>query len=110
MFGQTELDWRLKQTNLRQLRQRIAFSYYLRPLNYLEVKDYVNYRLAKAGNISGSLFSERACKNLYKASHGIPRLVNILGHKSLLAAYGCGETMVDTKAMRMAIRDTQIVR
>ena len=109
LFGQTELDGRLNQANLRQLKQRIAFSYYLRPLSFFELKDYVNYRLAKAGNNGGSLFSPRAYKMLYKASRGIPRLVNILGHKALLATYGRGQRIADAKAIRMAISDTESV-
>jgi MSHA biogenesis protein MshM len=107
LFGQPELDSRLQQPNLRQLRQRIAFSYQLRSLNRSEAEAYVNYRLAKAGNKYPSLFSRQAFDLLFEKTKGIPRLINILSHKALIAAFGRGKKRVDGKAMRMAIQDTE---
>jgi len=109
LFGQTELNARLQQPNLRQLRQRIAFSYQLRALNRSESEAYVNYRLAKAGNKYPSLFSNKSFDLLFKNSRGVPRLINILCHKALMAAFGRGKAKVDGKAMRMAIQDTESV-
>lgn len=109
LFGQPELNARLNQPNLRQLKQRIAFSYYLRRVNRLELEDYVNHRLFKAGNEQGSLFLKRSLDLLFRASHGIPRLINVLCHKALISAYGRGKRKVDGKAMRLAIRDTDSV-
>ncbi|KPJ68029.1 MAG: hypothetical protein AMJ43_01025 [Coxiella sp. DG_40] len=110
LFGQPELDTRLNRPNLRQLKQRIAFSYYLRPVNRLELEDYINHRLFKAGNKQGALFLKKSLDLLFRASHGIPRLINILCHKALIAAYGSGKRKVDCKAIRLAIRDTDSVR
>lgn len=109
LFGQPELDTRLNQPNLRQLKQRITFSYSLRPINRTELEDYINHRLVKAGNKQGALFLKRSLDLLFRASRGIPRLVNILCHKALIAAYGKGKRKVDGKAMRMAINDTESV-
>lgn len=110
LLGQTELDDRLNQQNLRQLKQRIAFSYYLRPISRNELQIYVDHRLHIAGNRLGSLFTKRAYDILYRASNGIPRLVNILSHKALLAAYGKDIKRIGHKEMRMAIFDTDSVR
>jgi MSHA biogenesis protein MshM len=109
LFGQPELNARLNQPNLRQLKQRITFSYCLRPVDRLELEDYINHRLIKAGNKQGSLFLKKSLDLLFRASHGIPRLINILCHKALIAAYGRGKRKVDGKAMRLAIRDTESV-
>lgn len=109
LFGQPELDSRLQQKNLRQLRQRIAFSYRLRPLNRSETEAYVNYRLVKAGNKYPALFSRKALDLLFINTNGIPRLINILCHKALIAAFGRGKMQADGKAMHMAIEDTESI-
>jgi MSHA biogenesis protein MshM len=109
LFGQPELDDRLKQENLRQLRQRIAFSYRLRPLNRSETEAYVNYRLVKAGNKYPALFSRKALDLLFRNTSGIPRLINILCHKALIAAFGRGKMQIDGKDMGMAIKDTESI-
>jgi MSHA biogenesis protein MshM len=111
LFGQPELDRRLDQPHLRQLKQRIAFSYCLPQLHHNEVISYLCYRLNMAGylNTYDNLFTRQACKLLIKASKGIPRLVNILCHKALLIAYGYNKSKVDSKAMRLAIYDTESV-
>lgn len=112
LVGQPELDRRLKQNHLRQLAHRIVFSYRLPTLhNYAELLSYLCFRLNSAGykNPYDSLFSPRAIKLLLKASRGIPRLVNILCHKSLLITYGYNRKKIDTAAVKMAIADTESV-
>nr|WP_320049035.1 AAA family ATPase [uncultured Desulfuromonas sp.] len=107
LFAQPELDERLAERSLRQLRQRIGFSYRLQPLDYDGCMGYINHRLQKAGYLGKPLFSPKAVKLLYRAAQGIPRLVNILAHKALLAAYGRGETYVAVPVVRAAIADTE---
>lgn len=107
LFGQPELDTKLNQNSLRQLKQRITFSYKLSPLNRNEMDIYLFHRLAKAGHTYGSLFNERAKKLLYQASGGLPRLLNILCHKALLVSYGRGLVIVDKKSAKRAIADTE---
>lgn len=108
LFGQPELDRHLNTPNLRQLKQRITFSYYLPLLSAEDMDTYLFHRLAIAGHTTGSLFSKRARKLLYKASKGVPRVINIVCHKALLLAYGCGEPQVTPKMIKYAIRDTDI--
>jgi MSHA biogenesis protein MshM len=107
LFGQPELDERLNETNVRQLKQRITFSYQLKPIDREGMELYLNHRLGVAGYKGGSLFEFKAMDSLYKASRGIPRLINILSHKSMLSAYGQGTKYVDIKNMRAAIKDTE---
>lgn len=107
LFGQPELNERLSQTHLRQLKQRVTFSYTLPVLNRQDMEMYLCHRLAVAGHTHGNLFTKRAQKLLFKASQGVPRLINILSHKALLVAYGKGLRQIDHAAMRLAIRDTE---
>ncbi len=109
LFGQPELDVKLQALSLRQLKQRITFSYYLKPLKEREMEAYLCHRLATAGYTYGVLFTKRAKKLLYKASGGLPRIMNILCHKAMLAAYGKGDANVNRKAIMKAIKDTESV-
>ena len=110
LFGQPELDRVLNVPSIRQLRQRITFSYTLHPLSAPALMQYVNHRLMVAGCDDVGLFTRRALAALYDGSEGIPRLVNILAHKALMAAYGQGMHCVDRAQMRAAIRDTEDAR
>ena len=107
LFGQPELDTKLNQYALRQLKQRITFSYTLKSLNKNELDQYLYHRLARAGYTYGMIFSPRARKHLFRASRGLPRLLNVLCHKSLLVSYGRGIMRVDLKSMKRAIIDTE---
>lgn len=109
LFGQPELDKKLAKKSLRQLKQRIAFSYNLRPINKKELTTYVYHRLTKAGNKYTDLFSRQAIFLLSKASMGTPRLINILCHKALMSAYGKGKRVVGSKEMFNAILDTDSI-
>jgi MSHA biogenesis protein MshM len=106
LFGQPELDRKLASESVRQVRQRITFQYTLKALARHEVADYVAHRLTIAGYSGSALFSDGALKAIHVASRGVPRLVNILAHKSLLLAYGEGIRGVDRKHVRTAVEDT----
>ncbi len=107
LFAQPELDERLNQRHLRQLNQRIAFSYHLKPIGRDDLHFYLNHRLLVAGCTQGLMFDRKARALLYRASKGIPRVINILSHKALLASYGLGERFVSRKSMLRAINDSQ---
>ncbi|MFO0394967.1 MAG: ExeA family protein [Lysobacteraceae bacterium] len=106
LFGQPELDERLAQPELRQLRQRIGFGYRLQPVVADGVALYLQHRLSVAGYNGRPLFAPRALRRLHRASGGIPRLVNVLAHKSLLLAYGRGLREVSEAEVALAVRDT----
>lgn len=107
LFGQPELDSLLNQPSVRQLKQRITFSYRLLPLNKIAMIAYIKHRLEIAGYNENSLFTKKAIDQIYRTSNGIPRLINILCHKSLLCAYGEGSTKVNHKHVSTAVRDME---
>ena len=110
LFGQPELDKRLAQPSVRQLRQRITFQYRLGALAGNELDHYLTHRLSVAGYRGRRIFNTSAVRLMYRVSGGIPRLVNILAHKTLLLVYGEGEHQVLPRHVRAAAADTPSVR
>ena len=110
LFGQPELDAMLGQEALRQLKQRITFHCRLRTLDRRSVEDYLQHRLHQAGFNGGRLFQPGAIRLIARASEGTPRLINILAHKSMIAAYGQGQREVTRRHVKQAVRDTDSVR
>ncbi|MCL1068472.1 AAA family ATPase [Shewanella olleyana] len=107
LFGQPELDKRLQDKSLRQLKQRITFSYRLRPLLWDEIQAYINYRLSIAGYQGEALFTDKDIKLVSTAARGIPRLVNVIVNKALLLCFAEGGNKVLTKHCKAAIVDTE---
>lgn len=107
LFGQPELDQRLAQAHLRQLRQRISFSYRLRPLLPAETSAYLAYRLQVSGYRGLPLFSGLTARLLWQSSRGIPRLINILAHKCLMQAYGRHQMQIGVRDVFRAAQDTE---
>jgi len=109
LFGQPELNELLSRPSLRQLQQRITFQQHISPLDKQAVQQYVGHRMSLAGYNGPALFNKRAVTLLYKSSGGIPRLINILCHKSLMSAFGQGERVVTRKHVKKAVQDTESV-
>lgn len=108
LFGQPELDRRLAQAQFRQLRQRITFSYQLRKLTLEESCCYIEHRLQVAGYQGNGLFSWQQFAWLHKASGGVPRILNVLCHKTLMLAYGAGQTgAIANEMVKAAVEDTE---
>ena len=107
LFGQPELDAKLRRPEVRQLLQRIAFHYQLGSLKKSEIGNYVAHRLRVAGYPGEGLFSRSALRALHRASGGTPRLINILAHKSLMSVFGEGRQMVKVRHVRAARNDTE---
>ncbi len=107
LFGQPELNVALNDPAVRQLKQRITFHYELEPLDKQGMDAYIKHRLTVAGFNGMALFDHAAIDAIHDASHGIPRLVNILCHKAMLVAYGQGRRGVGNTHAQAAIRDTQ---
>lgn len=110
LFGQSELDERLRHHSVRQLRQRISFQYELQGLRKDELERYLRHRLAVAGFSGETLFNRAAVGKLHRISGGTPRLVNILAHKALMLAFGEGRQVVLSKHICDAGTDTPEVR
>lgn len=105
LLGQPELDDLLNRADLRQLKQRIVFSEYLRPFSTTGVRVYIDYRLRSAG-AKRKIFTGTAAWLVAKASGGIPRLMNVIAHKALMTAYGKKSLMVRSSHVAKAIVDT----
>ena len=84
--GQPELEDKLRQPNLRQLRQRIALWCRTQPLTHEQTAAYITGRLSIAGS-STQIFSPEAVAAIHRISRGIPRIVNLLCEHSLILAY-----------------------
>lgn len=110
IFGQPELDEKLNHPSVRQLRQRITFHYRLTPLSKGEFNYYIHHRLAAAGNRRGQLFTPGALWLLERKSGRVPRLINILANKALLAAFGKHRRVVGWRDVMSAARDTEAIQ
>lgn len=86
LLGQPELDTKLESPDLRQLRQRITVRWRLAPLSAAEAREYVAHRLRVAG-AAKEIFTELATREIHRRSRGIPRVINLLCDRALLAAY-----------------------
>lgn len=101
LIGQPELRETLARNDMRQLAQRITDVFHLEPLGQQEVRSYLTHRLTIAG-AQKSIFSDSAVRAIYRASGGVPRLVNELADKAMLAAYAREKRQVDGKMVRLA--------
>lgn len=101
LIGQPELQLLLKRQELRQLAQRITARYHLLPLNEDEIALYVLHRLQVAGRFE-PLFTHKAIKVLHKYSGGIPRLINLLCERALMAGYAQSKVPIDHHMVRQA--------
>jgi MSHA biogenesis protein MshM len=110
LFGQPELDHKLDQEAVRQLRQRITFQCRLTALERMETDQYIAHRLRVAGYRGAGLFTPSAIRLAHRRSGGVPRLVNIVAHKAMLLAYGEGLQQVLPRHVRDAAQDTPATR
>jgi len=105
MFGQPELDEHIDTPSVRQLRERITYSFYLSPLTHALVETYLAFRLKKAGHQGRGIFKQSAIKHLTKSSHGTLRRLNVLADKALLAAFLDQKAEVDAQHVKIALQD-----
>ncbi|KFZ36012.1 ATPase AAA [Shewanella mangrovi] len=104
LIGQPELQHLLKRQELRQLAQRITARYHLLPLTEQEVELYVQHRLRVAGR-NEPLFNRGAIKALHRYSGGIPRVINLLCERALMAAYGQNRTPINKQMINAAAEE-----
>lgn len=107
LVGQPELSEKLERHDLRQLRQRINLTCYLVPLGRKETRAYIDHRVSIAAQKKLSLFSAAAHRAIYKFSEGVPRRINIVCDRALLAAYSQNKTKVTPAIMRTVIKELQ---
>jgi type II secretory pathway predicted ATPase ExeA len=87
LVGQLNLQTQLRSPELRQLDQRVSIRYELKPLDREAVAAYVAHRLAVAGGSAAVTFTVKALEHVHRLSGGIPRLINLICDRALLAGY-----------------------
>ena len=108
LMGQPELQARLDQPSLRQLKQRVALQCRLLPLRDEEVCRYVDFRLRAAGYTGKRLFHPDAYRQIAIVSKGIPRLVNIICDNALLCAFGRSEKIITKDIINEVANDLRL--
>ena len=108
LFGQPELDEKLSQSNMRQLKDRIVHHFTILPISQKVIHTYLMFRMRAAGYKGPDNFSAAAEKLIGKASHGLMRRVNILADKALLAAFVENTHTITEHHVQAAIRDSEM--
>ncbi len=108
LIGQPELKEKLERKDMRQLLQRVLVFYELEPLNLEETIHYIQHRITMAGGKGRPRFTMNACKKVYQESMGIPRLINNLCDKAILAAYIKNRDEVNWWDVRRAKRELSV--
>ncbi len=108
LFGQPELNTKLDQPNMRQLKDRIAHHFHMQPLSRNILEDYLMFRMRAAGYHGPDIFSQGAIKLIASASEGLMRRVNILADKSLLAAFVDDTYYIKPEHVQAALRDSEL--
>jgi general secretion pathway protein A len=106
--GQLNLHTLLKAPQMRQLDQRVSIRYELKPLTCDEVAAYVTHRLTIAGGAAVVSFQPKALNLVHRRTGGIPRLVNLLSDRSLLAAYSARANKVTPAMVEKAAESLEL--
>lgn len=94
LSGQPELDRKLNQPILRQVRQRITLWCKTHPFNQEQTEVYINERLRIAGREGAPIFTPSAVGAIHSYSRGIPRIINLLCDHALITSYAEGQRNV----------------
>ncbi len=109
LVGQPELVDKLKLHSLRQLNQRISVRYHILPLDKSELKNYIEHRLKVALVNEKLCFSDDAIDEIFLHSQGIPRLINIICDRALLAGYVLETQTIDAKIITECVHEVSQV-
>ncbi len=107
LMGQSELQDLLARRELRQLAQRVTTRYHLSPLNRTETEAYIRHRLMVAGGEGKVTFTSGALSVVHRRSGGVPRLINLICDRALLAAYVAGVRVVEAHMVRRAAHEVR---
>jgi general secretion pathway protein A len=110
LMGQSELQEMLGRHELRQLAQRVTARYHLSALSRQETEDYIRHRLAVAGGAGKASFTADALTGVHRYSGGIPRLINLVCDRALLAGYVAGAREIDGAMVRRAAGEVLAAR
>ena len=108
LFGQPELNAKLDQPNMRQLKDRIVHHFHMQPLSRNALESYLIFRMRAAGYRGPDIFSPNAIKLIADASNGLMRRINILADKSLLSAFVEDTHNIEVRHVQAAMRDSEL--
>jgi general secretion pathway protein A len=108
LVGQLELQGLLRSSALRQLDQRVSIRYELKPLDRDGTGAYVAHRLAVAGGTASVSFTSKALDRVHRMSGGIPRLINLVCDRALLAGYSDRSNRITPEMIDQAARSLDI--
>ena len=107
LVGQPELRNKLEDPSLRQLKQRIGVRYHISPLEVDDVTGYIHHRLNVAGSDGKILFPRRSIDLIYRYSKGVPRLINTVCDKALLAGYVYETFQIGPEIVKRCIQELE---
>ena len=107
LSGQPELEEKLKQRELRQLDQRIGIRCYLKPLSRKDTCRYVEHRMRIAGLPGALPFTRAAMARIFAYSLGIPRVINMVCDRALMAAFSARAHEINPALVKAAIKNLQ---
>ncbi len=108
LFGQPELNVKLDQPNMRQLKDRIVHHFNMQPLSREILINYLDFRMRAAGYHGPNVFAPTAVKLIADASNGLMRRANVLADKSLLAAFVEGTHNIEARHVQTAMQDSEL--
>lgn len=107
LLGQEELGHLLSSSQMDQVKQRIVATYYLKAIAEDEIKNYIQFRLAKAGWDNNPEFTEDSFEEIYSYTKGIPRRINTLCDRLLLYGYLEELSIVDLECVKYVIKEIE---
>ena len=107
LVGQPEFREILQQPEMEQFRQRVAATCHIGPLDQDETKGYIEHRLKCAGSKGKPSFEPAAFEGIFKASNGIPRRINAVCDRLLLAGFLSGRTLLTAEDVAEVVREFQ---
>ena len=105
LVGQPQLNHKLNLFQLRQLQQRVMVKYHITPLDKIGVKNYIDHRLNIAGSENKIKFTDEAMQLITDFSYGVPRLINIICDRSLLAGFVAETDTIDLNIIKRCIEE-----
>ncbi len=108
LSGQPELDYKLKQPELRQLRQRITLRCKTHPLTQSETHGYITRRLSIAGADGLPVFTPEAVEVVHRYSRGIPRVINLLCEHALISCFADQQRPVPADTIETVAREFEL--
>jgi type II secretory pathway predicted ATPase ExeA len=105
LVGQPELEQKLKQPQLRQLKQRLTLRAKTHPLTLEETKAYIQQRLRIAGSNGNQIFEPEAMISIHRYSSGIPRVINLVCEHCLVSAFVDQQKVIGPSVVDNVARD-----